>query len=84
MDSISCSPLFVFVICIPIGILGQVWCLIVSIPDLCPLSYFLIYEWKNVRDAHKSRLFGHTGQILKWMDLRVSPILRTLFDRCDT
>ena len=22
-----------------IGILGQVWCLIVSIPDLCPLSY---------------------------------------------
>ena len=24
----------------PIAILGQVWCLIVSIPDLCPLSYF--------------------------------------------
>ena len=24
----------------PIGILAQVWCLIVSIPDLCPLSYF--------------------------------------------
>ena len=24
-----------------IGILGQVWCLIVSIPDLCPLSYFV-------------------------------------------
>ena len=24
----------------PIGILGQVWCLIVSIPDLCLLSYF--------------------------------------------
>ena len=23
-----------------IGILGQVWCLILSIPDLCPLSYF--------------------------------------------
>ena len=22
------------------GILGQVWCSIVSIPDLCPLSYF--------------------------------------------
>ena len=35
-----------FVICIcdivtfPCGILGQVWCLIVSNPDLCPLSYF--------------------------------------------
>ena len=25
---------------VPIGILGQVWYLIVSIPDLCPLSYF--------------------------------------------
>ena len=24
----------------PIGNLGQMWCLIVSIPDLCPLSYF--------------------------------------------
>ena len=23
-----------------LGILGQVWCLIVLIPDLCPLSYF--------------------------------------------
>ena len=25
----------------PIGIRGQVWSLIVSIPDLCPLSYFI-------------------------------------------
>ena len=25
----------------PIGILGQVWCLIVSIPDLCTPSYFI-------------------------------------------
>ena len=24
----------------PCGILGQVWYLVVSIPDLCPLSYF--------------------------------------------
>ena len=24
----------------PCGILGQVWCLIVSIPDLCPIYYF--------------------------------------------
>ena len=29
------------VVTFPIGILGQVWCLIVSIPDLCPLSYFV-------------------------------------------
>ena len=30
----------VFVI-FPCGILGQVWYLIVSIPDLCPFSYFM-------------------------------------------
>ena len=27
----------------PCGILGQVWNLIVLIPDLCPLSYFIRY-----------------------------------------
>ena len=35
---------FVMFICVfvtfPCGILGQVWCLIVLIPDLCHLSYF--------------------------------------------
>ena len=51
-------------------------------------SAFLIYEWKNVIGAHGSRLlgddsFGHTGQMIKCMDLRVSPILYTLFDQCD-
>ena len=30
---------FVVSVC-PIGILGQVWYLIVSIPDLCTLTYF--------------------------------------------
>ena len=33
---ISCE-----VVTFSFGIMGQVWCLIVSIPDLCPLSYFL-------------------------------------------
>ena len=28
------------VVTVPFGILGQVWYLIVSIPVLCPLSYF--------------------------------------------
>ena len=28
----------------PIGILGQVWYLIVSIPDLCTITYFCIYR----------------------------------------
>ena len=49
---------------------------------------FLIYEMKNVMDAHRCHLlrdgsFGHPGQVLKWMDLRVSPILYTVFDQCD-
>ena len=30
----------------PIGILGQVWYLIVSIPDLCNLTYF--YLWRDI------------------------------------
>ena len=31
----------------PIGILGQVWYLIVSIPDLCNLTYFDKGEWTS-------------------------------------
>ena len=30
----------------PFGILGHVWYLIVSIPDLCCLSYFITFEKK--------------------------------------
>ena len=38
----------VFVI-FPCGVLGQVWCLILSIPDLCLLSYFgsILYDFFN-------------------------------------
>ena len=31
------------VVTFPFGILGQVWYLIVSIADLCPLSFFIKY-----------------------------------------
>ena len=31
------------------GILGQMWCLIVSIPDLCRLSYFVACEQQRRR-----------------------------------
>ena len=41
----------------PIGILCQVWCLIVSIPDLCPLSYFDI-EGSLVRDSLEAPCFA--------------------------
>ena len=37
---------FVVWVChFPIGILGQVWYLIVSIPDLCTLTYFAALVW---------------------------------------
>ena len=42
---LNCSCLwclFVFFVTFPCGILGQVWFLIVPIPDLCRLSYFEI------------------------------------------
>ena len=51
--------LFVMLSCLfdtfPCGILGQVWHLIVSIPDLCNLSYFneasrmKTYQYCNIR-----------------------------------
>ena len=27
----------------PCGFLGQMWCLIVSIPDICPFYYFVVF-----------------------------------------
>ena len=39
LGSLVCDVLLCFVT-FPYGILGQVWCLIVSIPDLYLLSYF--------------------------------------------
>ena len=32
----------------PIGILGQVWYLIVSIPDLCNLTYFVLTTFWHI------------------------------------
>ena len=41
------------IVTFPFGILGQVWNLIVSIPDLCPLSYF-----------HTARIVLHISAVL--------------------
>ena len=40
------TPLLSFVMsnCDVVGDLGQVWCLIVSIRDICPLSYFVLFK----------------------------------------
>ena len=35
---------FLYVCHFPIGILGQVWYLIVSIPDLCTLTYLILFH----------------------------------------
>ena len=44
--------LFVMFNCVfvtfPSGILGQVWYLIESIPDICRLSYFATVGWKSL------------------------------------
>ena len=46
----------------PIGILGQVWCLIVLFPDLCPLSYFTYLKELLL----KERIRSLWGQILSF------------------
>ena len=49
--------LFVMFNCVsvsfPCGIQGQVWYLIVSIPDLCRLSYFNHFKPKGISDSYQ-------------------------------
>ena len=42
----------------PCGILGQVWYLIVSIPDLCHLSYSMANQGFNISSGRKPRLLS--------------------------
>ena len=54
---------YYFEVChFPICILGQVWCLIVSIPDLCPLSYFQCTFFHSV---YHLELFKNHLQLFK-------------------
>ena len=39
-----------------VAILGQVWCLIVSIPELCPLSYLHLNNLTPVSDVSNVKL----------------------------
>ena len=50
---LSCVMLDCVIVTFPFAILGQVWYLIVSIPDLCPLSYF-----------HSVRIVLHISAVL--------------------
>ena len=48
------SRLWCPTVSLSLGILGQVWYLIVSIPDLCTLTYFHILFYRtNFRHEHK-------------------------------
>ena len=50
----------------PIGILGQVWYLIVSIPDLCNLTYFYLYRYHKIRKAFSKFYYRHSELIVKY------------------
>ena len=53
--SLVCEVFMCFVI-FQCGVLGQVWYLIVSIPDLCLLTYFLHYNFLKLhKSCHKIR-----------------------------
>ena len=49
---------------LPIGILGQVWCLIVSIPDLCTLTYFNPLKSKSLLITKKNQNIQHPPLIM--------------------
>ena len=52
------------VACFSIGIMGQVWYFIVSIPDLCPLSYFVKLYSKSI---FAEGIYEHMYQCVVYM-----------------
>ena len=62
----------------PIGILGQVWYLIVSFPDLCNLTYFKDQLWLNAGQKYRRMLQGEHSAILS-TSLSYHLSLRSLF-----
>ena len=63
----------------PIGILGQVWCLIVSIPDLCPLSYFMHMRQVSISDSSQQAHDVETTSCQRRCDV-ASTLIRRCFD----
>ena len=53
----------------PIGILGQVWYLIVSIPDLCNLTYFYFRETSHMQSFVKIKSFRFLAITLLFTDM---------------
>ena len=54
----------------PIGILGQVWYLIVSIPDLCNLTYFYVKKFISNAVIPWSLPFFQDISIDRWFKIR--------------
>ena len=57
------SDVYFIFLSLPCGILGQVWYLIVSFPDLCLLSYF--YRYHKIRKAFSEFYHRHSELIIK-------------------
>ena len=45
---------FCVVVPFPYGVLDQVWCLIVWIPDLCLLYFYIMHTYANVDKKEKA------------------------------
>ena len=58
----------------PCGILGQVWYLIVSIPDLCHLSYYDTSYFQHAVDWHGNLIFREQDSTDLLMSVRASSI----------
>ena len=51
---------------IPYGVLGQVWCSIVSIPDLCLLAYFYTKTYGSISTATLCNIAAVTIDRVQW------------------
>ena len=72
LSFVMCNCVFVT---FPCGILGQVWYLILSIPDLCPLSYFDKVPHKRLKNTLG---FGIRGKVYSWIiDYSQISVIRT-------
>ena len=70
--ALLCAMYYCVFVTFPCGVLGQVWCLIVSIPDFCILSYFydsillidLIITPVVTYPCHNKHCHKHSFQLL--------------------
>ena len=63
---LCCLVCDVFLFChFPCGVLGQVWYLIISISDLCLLSYFNFGIYKDLSTLKSDIHLGLSGSVYK-------------------